>query len=284
MNRYLKLAVAALVSLTAIGCVSQADYDRLRTALLKEREQNADLQARLEQAAAEIKALREARSGDQDLQARLEAALADKEKLSKALAELEDRLRKLGAMEVMLPPALDAALRDLAAQYPDLLTYDPRKGMVKFAADLTFDLGSDVVKPHAKEALAKFASIMKLPEAARYEAMIVGHTDNVRIARPDTRAKHPTNWHLSVHRAIAVKDVLVQNAVPQDRIFVGGYGEFRPIVPNGPRGAEANRRVELYLVPSTASSVAAISAEPAAPPPAPAKPSAPPAEPPAMFK
>ena len=30
---------------------------------------------------------------------------------------------------------------------------------------------------------------------------------------------------------------------------MAGYGEFRPIVANGAKGAAANRRVELVLVP-----------------------------------
>ena len=32
-------------------------------------------------------------------------------------------------------------------------------------------------------------------------------------------------------------------------IMIGGFGEFRPLVENGRRGAAANRRVEIRLLP-----------------------------------
>ena len=81
-----------------------------------------------------------------------------------------------------------------------------------------------------------------------YIARIVGHTDNVPIGRPETKAKHPTNWHLSVHRAIAVKDLLTRTGVDPSRMSVAGYGEHRPIAPNSAKGNDLNRRVEIYLV------------------------------------
>ena len=57
--------------------------------------------------------------------------------------------------------------------------------------------------------------------------------------------------HLSAHRAISVRDALVGDGVSANRMQIAGYGEFRPIVPNGPNGAAANRRVEIYLTPLT---------------------------------
>ncbi len=51
--------------------------------------------------------------------------------------------------------------------------------MVRFKSDLTFDLGSTEVKPRAKEALGKFASILNMPEIAQQEIQVVGHTDDV---------------------------------------------------------------------------------------------------------
>ncbi|NJL32317.1 MAG: hypothetical protein HC898_12265, partial [Phycisphaerales bacterium] len=95
MNTFMKLAGLMMAAVISVGCVSQMDYDRTRTALLKEKEQNAELQVRLESAQSEIRALREARGAvsDSDLQVRLEAALSDKDRMSQKLAELEQRLR-----------------------------------------------------------------------------------------------------------------------------------------------------------------------------------------------
>jgi hypothetical protein len=96
--------------------------------------------------------------------------------------------------------------------------------------------------------LKAFAEIVNSTAAQPFEIVIVGHTDDVRIS-PGTGKKHPTNWHLSVHRAVAVLFVLNQDGVDFKRMAAMGYGEFRPRVPNPPKGGnEANRRVEIYLV------------------------------------
>lgn len=291
------ILLLALLALGSTGCVAQHEYDKLNLAYRRSQEQIAELKARLEEADARIKALQEAASSqDPNLVNKLEQAIAERDRLAKALADAESRLRAIGSQGPVLPAELDRALVDLAAQFPDLLEYDQAKGMVRFRSDLTFELGSTTVKPNAIAALQKLAEILRLPAAAGYEARIVGHTDNVRIARPETLAKHPTNWHLSVHRSISVKDVLEKANVQPQRLEVAGHGEFRPVVPNGPKGAEANRRVEIFLVPSTyggaglAGDVAGESrpraAAPAAarPAAAPARPAAAPAEAPELFK
>ena len=42
-----------------------------------------------------------------------------------------------------------------------------------------------------------------------FDLVVAGHTDDVPIKKAATKAKHPTNWHLSVHRAISVANVKV---------------------------------------------------------------------------
>jgi hypothetical protein len=83
--------------------------------------------------------------------------------------------------------------------------------------------------------------------------------------------------HLSAHRAIGVRDVLVKDGVGADRFMIAGYGEFRPVTANGNNGAAANRRVEIYLtryfIPrggqsAPASAPAELTIVPAAPAPA----------------
>jgi chemotaxis protein MotB len=269
--------VLALVS--GAGCVSQVTYDDLRNQYRQAVERNTDLEAQLNQANADLKALREARNtADADLRMQLAKALKDKDDLTNTLADVEAQLRRLQGTNGPLPEDLNKELEDLAAKYPELFIFDAKRGMIKIAADLTFASGSAEVKPAAAAALTKLAAIIDSPAAAKFEAQIIGHTDNVRISRPETMAKHPTNWHLSVHRAIAVKDVLEKGGVTPLRMMVGGYSQYRPVAPNlGRKGAEANRRVEIYLVPTTATSIDSGAAdEPAAPAAAePARPVAP---------
>ncbi len=243
-----KWVLLAVATMTALGCVSQRYVDDLETLYRRSQEQTLDLQARLEEKNTEIEVLRSSlNSQDPEILAKLEKALSSHTKLTSALAKAEGRLREISS-EPILDPAMDAALVQLVQSNPKLMTYEPEIGMVKFHSDLTFALGSADVNAQASTSLQSLAQILKSKVGQNYITRIVGHTDNVPIGRPATRAKHPTNWHLSVNRAIAVKDLLVKAGVDPSRMGVAGYGEHRPIAPNGPKGNELNRRVEIYLV------------------------------------
>ena len=50
-------------------------------------------------------------------------------------------------------------------------------------------------------------------------------------------------------RAVAGRQARVGDAGRAARSGGAGDGEYRPIVPNGPRGAAENRRVEIFLAP-----------------------------------
>jgi chemotaxis protein MotB len=143
-----------------------------------------------------------------------------------------------------LPPATDEALQGLANKFGDRVWYDRGRGALSFANDRLFDSGSDTVRADAHAALHELAGILRAPELADYEVIVVGHTDAAPITKAETLAQHPTNWHLSVHRAIAVKDVLVKAGLPESRLGVMGYTANRPISDDPAR----NRRVEVFVV------------------------------------
>ena len=58
----------------------------------------------------------------------------------------------------------------------------------------------DQLREGANETLAALANVLKGQDAARYELHIVGYTDSQAISS-GTAQRHPTNTHLSVHRA-----------------------------------------------------------------------------------
>ncbi len=249
INTWMILAVAAMLSL---GCVAQREADDLKTLYRNSQEQVVELQERLAEAQARIAALMGEAGSESDA---LASAIAERDRLQAALADAEERLRNAGA--VALPAELDDALSQLAGANPQLMSYDAERGMVKLRSDLTFALGSADVSAGATNTLGSLARIFNSPAAAQYEVRVVGHTDNVPIKNVGTRAKHPTNWHLSVHRAISVMQVLGKAGVPQNRMSVAGYGEHQPVVANpAAGGAEANRRVELFLVARSATPAA----------------------------
>lgn len=247
MKKVLALFMAAGLMAGMTGCVSQGVADDYRTLYRKSLEQIVELRMELEQANSAILALQNA-GPNASQQQQLQELMAERDRLRQALQNAEQQLRQAGSEIVMLPEELDDALRQLASQNPELMQYDPELGMVKFRSDLTFALGSAEVNAGARDTLQRLASVLRSPVASQYEVRVVGHTDNVPVENPTTKARHPNNWYLSAHRAISVRQVLEQAGVQPTRLGVAGYGEYRPVAPNGPRGAEANRRVEIYLV------------------------------------
>jgi len=255
------LAITMLLAGTSLmGCVSRDEYLREKFARRKAVERAETLERDLADERARVLALeaeREAVRGQLGTQTQLTSTLkSERDRLNSYSSRLQNELNALaqqqpGAIEVVkvkLPTELDRALKDFAAQYSDSVEYDPDRGAVRWKSDLTFAVGSDEVKPDARNSLRSFAQVVRSAVSNDFEVIIVGHTDNLRIG-PVTGRRHPTNWHLSVHRAISVMDVLKDNGLPPERMGVMGYGEHRPQVPNPSRGgAEANRRVEIFLV------------------------------------
>ena len=246
---------------SSAGCVSLDDHMRMKAA-------NRTLRAEKESLSQE---LFDERSVNDNLRTKVvsvERELSTQGELLSNLRgenDLLDEMRKTAqtALEDMqgrqtfgdlalprLPVKLDNALKAFADAHPTEVSYDSSRGTVKWKSDLLFPLGSDQVKAASLGALNAFAEIIKSPAAADFEVIVAGHTDNRPIQRAVTRQKHPTNWHLSSHRAIAVSNVLQKNGYRGERICVMGCSEFRPIADNSSEaGNSQNRRVEIYLVP-----------------------------------
>ncbi|MCC5829971.1 MAG: OmpA family protein [Phycisphaeraceae bacterium] len=257
----LSVVLLAVVNLTVGGCASQVNIDRLRQDNDALRASNEQLRADLESAKRMVNTLRDAPPRqDPDLLAELERLQAanesQREEFEATLAELRARIVELseGHGGAILPRELDEALVRLAGENPDLMTYDPERGMVRFASDLTFALGSIEVQEAAVRSLRTLAGILRGAAAADFEVRIVGHTDNVPVTNPANRQRFEDNWGLSAFRAISVMRELVRNGVSARKIAVVGHGEHRPLVPNRPaqagraQGTAENRRVEIYIV------------------------------------
>ena len=253
------IAVAALALFTT-GCVTSADkYDalKMRNAQLESQLGDAESKARSSQAQADayknqLNSLLENGNSQGALASNLQQQNA---LLTAENADLkrryEEALGKIGS-GAALPAVVTSALQDFARQNPDLVDFDSARGMVKFKSDVTFALGSAEVTDKARSAIGRFAQILNSDAARSYELMVAGHTDNTPVANPATKAKHPNNWYLSAHRAIAVADALLASQISPQRVGVTGYGEQRPIASNGSTDGKAqNRRVEVMILPST---------------------------------
>ncbi|WP_337865736.1 OmpA family protein [Ignavibacterium sp.] len=109
--------------------------------------------------------------------------------------------------------------------------------------DIVFPSGSAELKPTSKFVLKKVADIIKkLPNDIRVE----GHTDNI----PISSAAFPSNWHLSVARALNTAYYLIKDeGVNPDKVSIVGYAEYKPIELNDtPYGRASNRRVDIVII------------------------------------
>ena len=255
--RLAKITVTSIVCalfLVTAGCVSEQKYNDLKYQNDAQQRRIKELESQLQTATLELD------QAKRQLEALGGRSGIEMSTLQQKVAALEEELAKkkalIAAMQsqltggVQLPVELSSMLEDWA-KGSDLVTFDPNRGVVKFKSDLLFEKGSDEVAPSAVEAVKALCKILNTDQAKEFDIIIAGHTDDLPILKPETKAKHPTNWYLSAHRSISVLDLMTNSGIVPERVSVRGFGEFRPIVPNEPgkKGNPQNRRVEIYIVP-----------------------------------
>ena len=112
--------------------------------------------------------------------------------------------------------------------------------ILTFPERIVFDPGRARLKPSAQDTLDKVASFIN--ERPFLNVEVQGHTDD----RPISNARYPSNWELSVDRAMQVSKALIAVGVNPTQLSVKGFGEYRPHVPNDSDASRlANRRVEI---------------------------------------
>ncbi|WP_419825061.1 OmpA family protein [Sphingomonas sp.] len=124
-------------------------------------------------------------------------------------------------------------------------TETARGTVVSLPGDITFDEGQATIRPSARPTLDKLAMLIKARDPGT--VAIEGHSDS--------RGPDAVNQRLSVARAMAVRDYLVEvRMVDGTKLTVRGYGKLRPAAPNrkpdgedDSTGRARNRRVEVVL-------------------------------------
>jgi chemotaxis protein MotB len=139
------------------------------------------------------------------------------------------------------------ALQNHAESGGITISNNARGVTIHIAEGLLFESGSADLKPSSAAALDTIAGVLaRFPNDVRVE----GHTDNV----PISTAAFPSNWHLSVARALNTAYYLVQkHGLNQERVGVVGYSEFHPLVANtSVENRARNRRVDIVVVTKVA--------------------------------
>jgi outer membrane protein OmpA-like peptidoglycan-associated protein len=119
---------------------------------------------------------------------------------------------------------------------------------LRMPSGITFATNESAVQPQFQPVLNDVASV--LAEYPKTYIDVMGHTD--------ADGTEVYNQALSERRAQSVAGYLSGRGVQSARLAAKGYGEVQPIASNEtPDGKQANRRVEIKLVPVTEADVAA---------------------------
>ncbi len=131
------------------------------------------------------------------------------------------------AEQVELPPA------------PASMPAQPQEEPLMVTARVHFDFGKHSIK---REYIPLLNEVVKtLKENPNVKVRIEGFTDNI--------GPKAYNDRLSLRRAQAVRDYLIEAGIPADRIEVAGFGKERYIADNTtPIGRLTNRRAEFIII------------------------------------
>lgn len=157
---------------------------------------------------------------------------------------------------VLIGNKMDKAKKaaELANAEAEVLTDESGTQYVKatFDSGLLFNTGSATLSETAKSSISKFITNLKA-EDTTYELAICGFTDNTGWKNCTTEQSKQKNLDLSQQRADAVSSQVVTAGYPSSRLAsVKGYGEDYPVADNSTAaGKTENRRVEIYILPSS---------------------------------
>jgi len=236
------------------GCVAEHQYKDLKIQNATQRKHIATLESELQTTTLMLDKLKRELADSQtrggtELDAIMQKITALEEDIAKKKALIGKMQQQLLYGGARLPAELSTLLEDFA-KGNEMITYDASRGIVKFKSDLLFEKGSDIVTTAAADAVKSLCQILTSDQAKEFDIIIAGHTDDIPIRKPQTKAKHPTNWHLSADRAVSVLQVMAANNIVPQRLSVRGFGEYRAVEDNKPgkKGNPKNRRVEIFIV------------------------------------
>src|SRR5688500_7145369 len=250
MTRMSRFVGVAAIGLALGGCVSQEKYNALKLdraglgePLDRSQTEAPSARAEAESYKSQLQALAGSGNNMSGLVTNLQQQNANLQaQLDQLNQKYADAMNRVGTGPA-LPAQLNSALTDFANQNPDLVDFDSARGIVKFKSDVTFATGSAEVTAKAKEVIQRFSQILNSDAAARYDLMVAGHTDNTRVVNPQTiQAGHKDNWYLSAHRAIAVNNVLMPQAIRPERPAAVGYPHPPPVPSNHRATGPASNR------------------------------------------
>ena len=168
------------------------------------------------------------------------------------LAELSDQLEQFKTLARLKAEEADqlrqakALLEQRLGSSDVSIGYDERGLVTRMLDQVLFDSGKAQLRHSAYPVLDKVAKVLQ--EIPDQPVGVEGHTDSV----PIKHSGWADNKALSVARANAVVDYLIDKGVDRNRVTAIGYGEEHPIASNDlSAGRQQNRRVEIIILPQS---------------------------------
>ncbi len=150
-----------------------------------------------------------------------------------------------GIAPPFLPVAAEELLRDLVEELEQgsgrgvRFYYDESKLALWIPEETGFALNE--IKPSG-QLLDFLLNLAPRLAGENYPLRIEGHTDSLPSRGLD-------NYEISLLRALAVAEVLLNQGIPAERLAVSAYGPHRPAADNASEaGRMINRRVEIHVM------------------------------------
>ena len=211
----------------------------------------------------------------QDTTKRLQDAEAARASLEQKLTEREQAVGELSAKSEQLQQNLESTEAELAKlkatsdELEDKLKTEVAKGEIRISQSgdriqvdlvdrILFDSGEAALAARGQEVLGRVAAVLKTIEDKQIQ--VSGHTDDIPIKSDELKKQFPSNWELSVARAVNVVRYLSETGgVKPERLTAAGHGQFHPIASNSnATGRAKNRRIEILLTPALDAKKAAV--------------------------
>ncbi len=226
---------------------SQAAIDNLKTSATETRQiqqqfeevqtQNVELQKEHRRMQNELETLKEQNT---QMQAKIQAAAvgAQSDNNAPQWEQLERAIDKQKRSYQRLKGEISNNFIDLLASNQIQISEKNASLYISLSQDLLFSKGNDLMEPQGISAITKLTPI--LTKEAQTQVIVQGHTDN------DGAAKY--NWTLSTRRALSVVEVMMNAGLNGERITASGRALFDPIAPNTSSENKAkNRRIEIIV-------------------------------------
>lgn len=207
-----------------------------------------------------LSSFRQFEKNHQDLLDQLAALHADNEELSKTVRLLhqEKKVREREAQGAV--QTYRDFLGSLSAEVSQgrVRIDQSEKGLrLNLVDKILFASGSADLTPKGEQLLEKVGFVLK--DIRDRRILVEGHADNVPI-RPGRQSCFRSNWELSAARAAAVARFLEERAGVDPRLLSAtGYASYQPAFDNKtPEGRQANRRIEILLLPLSPSELQSL--------------------------